>query len=70
MFTKREVVAMFKAHYLPEIEKLERPDFKDWPRRRMVWNDLTDALQKDGKITEHQRMTWAQPAFVRGPERR
>jgi hypothetical protein len=33
----------------------------DKPAMRMAWNDYTDALCKNGEITEHQFRTWASP---------
>ena len=38
---------------------------KDKPLRDQAWNDYTDALCKDGKITDWQYNNWIHPRPIR-----
>jgi hypothetical protein len=56
--TKKEAEQEFK-----ELYKL--CDFKhDRPGIRMAWNNFTDSLCKDGRISNKQYQNWTQPDFV------
>lgn len=57
--TKEQALRMFKEIDLPYL--IERYDENDKVAIRTAWNDYTDALCKDGQITENQRMTWDNP---------
>ena len=64
--TKREALNQWKAYRLPAILWAEaqtsgRPDRS---RRCEDWNNYTDALCKNGAITERQYMTWVTPRIV------
>lgn len=52
---KREVVALFKEHFLPFICKADR--IAQWE----AFNNYTDSLCKDGLITDWQYSNWANP---------
>lgn len=56
---KSEVVALFKADYLPNISPTDRP------AQRMAWCELLDSLQKDGKISAANAQGWDQPGFLK-----
>lgn len=52
---KKQAFKMFKEEYIPlayEADKIAK---------RTAWNDFTDMLCKDGKITSKQYQTWTQP---------
>lgn len=53
--TKAEAVAEFREHYLPHISPNDRP------ARAEGWNNYTDMLQKDGRISMRQYEAWSQP---------
>lgn len=60
--TKKQVEAIFREDILPEIRKRYEKDGRiDHPARREEWNNYTDSLCKDGKITLHQYETWSNP---------
>ena len=60
--TKKEALADFKENILPFIKKRYEQDGRiDYPARREAWNNYTDSLCKDGKITPKQYATWAYP---------
>lgn len=56
--TKKEAEKAFRENF-PSIIKSG-----DKPLKRMVWNDYTDALCKNGEITQMQCSTWTQPKFI------
>lgn len=61
--TKREAETQFRTNHVAAI--LEREDGGvDEPLRAFEWNTYTDALCKDGQITEHQRATWDFPRWL------
>lgn len=67
--TRREALIRFRdvwQQYLRENRHIT-PD--DKVAKRTLWNDWTDALQKDGQITEHQYDTWSGPPGLDGLER-
>ena len=57
--TKREAVKEFKEHILPGVLKQYGP--KDKPALRQAWNDWTDGLCKDKRITLKQYESWDNP---------
>lgn len=59
MMTKEDVVRDFNAHVRPRI--IERFGKNDKAALRTAWNDYTDMLCKDGKITEYQYENWTNP---------
>lgn len=54
--TKSEAIAEFKAEILPLVVEQYGP--RDKPAIREAWNNWTDALCKDGRITQRQYDTW------------
>lgn len=56
--TKKQAETLFKETHKTSLNT------NDIPLKRMLWNDFTDALHKDGKITDTQVDTWSQPAFL------
>jgi len=50
--TKKEAIAYFKKHILPSMNN------GDKPLVRMAWNNWTDSLCKEKRITQHQYDTW------------
>ena len=68
--TKKEAEYEFKARHRRAINMQELnqadgrwPVPKDKPLRRQLWNDFTDSLCKEGRITQKQYDTWTQPAW-------
>ena len=60
--TKEQVISMFKEDFLPVIkERYESDGIIDHPARREAWNNFTDALCKNGEISERQYMNWDNP---------
>lgn len=60
--TKVEAAEMFKENVLPGIKKASEQDgVRDMPARREAWNNFTDSLCKDGKITLQQYESWTHP---------
>lgn len=61
--TKTEAVAQFREHILP----LVRKNFgkNDHTAMRIAWNDYTDNLCKERKITSQQYDSWSNP-FEKG----
>lgn len=69
--TKQEAVRIFKRHDMAFIrERYEKDGVPDWPARRDAWNDFTDYLQREGKITMRQYETWTHPRITSGPYRK
>ena len=63
----QEAVREFEAYILPSVRHAEKRnnDGKSWvdgPMRREAWNNFTDALCKEGKISDWQYENWSQPA--------
>jgi len=60
-----EAVDLFKRCELPTIRHLEKQNgfhsHIDGPMRREAWNNFTDALCKDGQISDWQYENWSQP---------
>jgi hypothetical protein len=57
--TKKEAVKYFRQFILPEVIKQYGRDDKIAIREE--WNNWTDALCKEGTITDHQYSTWVHP---------
>jgi len=60
--TKREAVIEFKRDILPLVRETYEQDGRvDRPARAEAWNNWTDALCKDKRITPKQYETWGHP---------
>ena len=60
--TKAQAVAEFKEWVLPAIrEKYEQDGKRDVIARSEAWNNFTDALCKEERITAKQYETWDHP---------
>lgn len=59
--TKREAIREFNETVLPTIKARERPGKPDMSARREAWNNWTDALCKEGRITAKQYDSWDGP---------
>lgn len=60
--TKKEVLKAFKEYVLPQVQRQYETDGKlDKPARAEAWNEYTDALCKEGKITLRQYESWSNP---------
>ena len=57
--TREQVIKEFKEYILPGIIEAYGED--DIVAIRTAWNDYTDALCKDGLITENQYNNWEGP---------
>lgn len=53
--TKAEAISLFREEYSPHIPK------GDAVMRREEWNNFTDGLCKDHRISPRQYDTWANP---------
>lgn len=53
--TKAEALKEFREYYMPNIPR------GDVIWQREEWNNYTDYLCKDGRITQHQCDTWTNP---------
>lgn len=56
---KEQAIKLFKEEILPIIIKEYGKD--DKPAISEAWNNFTDALCKDGEITQHQYNIWTNP---------
>lgn len=60
--TKKEALQEFNQYILPHVvHTYEQDGIKDHPARREAWNDYTDTLCKDGRITDWQYSFWTNP---------
>ena len=60
--TKREAVREYRAKVLPWVRAQYESDRTiDAPARREAWNNFTDYLCKEGRITSKQYNTWGHP---------
>ena len=57
--TKKEALSYFKEFILPHIPNNCR--YIDESARREAWNNYTDALCTEGRITLKQYETWGNP---------
>jgi len=55
-------VEHFENEIMPQIRHIEADQSggPDWPLRRETWNNWTDALCKDGEISDWQYENWSQ----------
>ena len=62
-YTKAEAVEEFKETILPAIIEKEKQNGgrKDISMRCEAWNNYTDTLCKDGRITPKQYESWTNP---------
>ena len=62
---RSEAIADFEATHMPYINAREKINGrKDMPRRREMWNDFVDALNKNNLISDWQADNWSQPAHI------
>ena len=62
VITFAEACEYFTAEILPLVqEKYEQDGVPDWPARGETWNNWTDALCKNGEISEWQYANWSHP---------
>jgi hypothetical protein len=60
---KSDVIREFNEYILPEIRaQYEQDRRRDIPARCEAWNNFTDSLAKDGRITWNQCNNWVHPA--------
>jgi hypothetical protein len=60
--TRPEALMEFKRTILPHVrETYEKDGVIDHPARREAWNNWTDALCKEKRITMKQYETWGHP---------
>jgi hypothetical protein len=61
--TKAQAVAEFRADLLPYVKLRFERDGRgpDYPARREEWNNWTDALCREGRITLKQHESWTHP---------
>ena len=68
--TREQAIATFMECYAPVIVQEEQKNgyskYADLPMRRESWNNYTDALCKDGQISDWQYENWSQPDFCDG----
>lgn len=57
--TKAEALAEFRELYIPELNKQYGKD--DVIARRTAWNDYTDYLRTDDRISEKAYENWTNP---------
>tara|TARA_Y100000310_G_C19987962_1_gene492812 strand:+ start:276 stop:509 length:234 start_codon:yes stop_codon:yes gene_type:complete len=65
-----QAVDFFEEYIMPAILKTEQENgftrYADLPMRREAWNNYTDALCKDGQISDWQQANWNQPDVCDG----
>jgi hypothetical protein len=65
-----QAVDFFEEYIMPAILKTEQKNgftrYADLPMRREAWNNYTDALCKDGQISDWQYENWSQPDVCDG----
>ena len=65
VITWKQAVATFIECYAPVIVQEEQKNgftrYADLPMRRESWNNYTDALCKDGEISDWQYENWTHP---------
>ena len=65
-----QAVDFFEEYIMPAILKTEQENgftrYADLPMRREAWNNYTDALCKDGEISDWQYENWSQPDVCDG----
>ena len=70
VITWKQAVSDFEECYMPGIIQKEQENgftrYADLPMRREAWNNYTDALCKDGMISDWQYNNWSQPDMCDG----
>lgn len=66
--TKAQALKRFKAEVAPGVAA--QHGSRDKPACREAWNNWTDSLRKDGKITTRQYDTWLGPKACTAKRRR
>ena len=62
VMTRDEAIEEFEAYILPvTLNRYEADGIPDWPARREAWNNFTDMLCKDRRISDWQYNNWSQP---------
>lgn len=61
MLSKKEAVEDFRKHILPLVQHPKNFGPNDKVAVRTAWNDYTDSLRKDGKISLRQYEIWSNP---------
>ena len=62
VITFAQACEIFTDTMLPLIQaQFEKDGLPDWPARREEWNNWTDALCKDGEISDWQYENWDHP---------
>lgn len=60
--TKQQAMMIFRGSVLPAIRaEYEQDGRVDAPARREAWNNFTDSLRTDRRITLHQYENWDNP---------
>jgi hypothetical protein len=64
--TKKEVETEFRTYYMPAILRAEAQSGGgvDGPMRREEWNNYTDYLCKDGRISDAAYSNWTHPRWL------
>lgn len=52
---KKEALSQFREEILPNLPKDDKPCIQE------QWNNYTDILHKEGKISEYQYNNWSNP---------
>jgi len=55
--TKKEALRLFNSAVKPGIPKNDKPALS------LEWNMFTDQLNRDGQISDNQRMNWDNPFY-------
>ena len=62
VMTFADACEYFTTEILPLVqEQYEQDGVPDWPARGETWNNWTDALCKNGEISEWQYANWSHP---------
>ena len=63
VMTRDEAIDIFDNHILPLVQQgMESDGEPDIPARSEAWNNWTDAMCKDGQISDWQYENWTHPA--------
>ncbi len=66
--TYKQALREFRREVAPGV--VARFGHRDKPACRQAWNDWTDGLHRDGRITDRQVQTWVGPKSCPAPKRR
>tara|TARA_R110000824_G_scaffold232791_2_gene420953 strand:+ start:373 stop:597 length:225 start_codon:yes stop_codon:yes gene_type:complete len=62
VMTRDEAIDIFDNHILPLVQQgMESDGEPDIPARSEAWNNWTDAMCKDGQISDWQYENWTHP---------